>query len=173
MRRFTLLSLILLALILFTSVTVAQESYTVSSRSARVRAEPNTTSEVIATLRRGTAITILEEVEGTRVSGSKIWYRIEVDGETGYIHSSLVRAGTTTSNNTGGSGSSSGGSDSQPTLELISTPVPAAPAGYSCSCSRTCGQMTCDEAYFQLQQCGCSARDGDGDGIPCESVCGG
>jgi endonuclease YncB( thermonuclease family) len=43
---------------------------------------------------------------------------------------------------------------------------------YVCSCGKTCGQMTsCEEAYYQLNHCGCSARDGDEDGIPCESLC--
>jgi hypothetical protein len=48
---------------------------------------------------------------------------------------------------------------------------PPAPA-YTCNCSKTCEQMSsCEEAYFQLNQCGCSRRDGDGDGVPCENIC--
>ncbi len=44
--------------------------------------------------------------------------------------------------------------------------------GYSCNCSKTCTAMaSCDEAYYQLNSCGCSARDGDDDGVPCESLC--
>lgn len=50
-------------------------------------------------------------------------------------------------------------------------PVNTNSGGYACNCAKTCGAMSCDEAYFQLQQCGCSARDGDSDGIPCESIC--
>lgn len=50
------------------------------------------------------------------------------------------------------------------------TPIPA--PQYTCNCSKTCSQMSCREAYFQLNQCGCSRRDSDGDGIPCESQCG-
>ena len=43
---------------------------------------------------------------------------------------------------------------------------------YSCNCSKTCGQMSsCREAYFQLNNCGCRRRDGDNDGVPCESIC--
>ncbi|CAN5212386.1 hypothetical protein BH09PAT2_BH09PAT2_04570 [soil metagenome] len=56
----------------------------------------------------------------------------------------------------------------------ISTSAPAqesSSGGYGCNCSRTCSQMSCDEAYYQLNQCGCSARDGDGDGVPCEAQC--
>ena len=44
--------------------------------------------------------------------------------------------------------------------------------GYTCNCSKTCSQMaSCEEAYFQLNNCGCSKRDGDKDGVPCESIC--
>ena len=43
---------------------------------------------------------------------------------------------------------------------------------YTCDCSKLCGKIkTCDEAYYQLKNCGCSARDADGDGVPCESLC--
>jgi hypothetical protein len=43
---------------------------------------------------------------------------------------------------------------------------------YTCDCSKTCTQITtCAEAYYQLNTCGCSVRDGDGDGIPCENLC--
>ncbi len=44
--------------------------------------------------------------------------------------------------------------------------------GYSCNCSKTCPNMnSCEEAYFQLNTCGCSVRDGDDDGVPCENIC--
>ncbi len=44
--------------------------------------------------------------------------------------------------------------------------------GYVCNCSKSCPSMAnCEEAYFQLNDCGCSARDADDDGIPCESIC--
>lgn len=57
--------------------------------------------------------------------------------------------------------------DPEPQSSTSSTSV-----GYTCSCSKTCPQMaSCEEAYFQLNQCGCGARDGDNDGIPCESIC--
>jgi hypothetical protein len=61
----------------------------------------------------------------------------------------------------------------QPTQQLASTPVaPLATPGFTCSCSRTCEQVvSCEEAYFQLNQCGCGRRDGDNDGVPCENIC--
>lgn len=43
---------------------------------------------------------------------------------------------------------------------------------YTCDCSKLCSQITsCDEAYFQLNQCNCTKRDSDNDGVPCESLC--
>ncbi len=54
----------------------------------------------------------------------------------------------------------------------IAPPVENNSGGYGCDCSKTCSNMSCDEAYFQLNQCGCKERDGNGDGVPCESQCG-
>ncbi len=43
---------------------------------------------------------------------------------------------------------------------------------YTCDCKKTCTQIsTCEEAYYQLNNCGCSIRDNDKDGVPCESIC--
>lgn len=43
---------------------------------------------------------------------------------------------------------------------------------YICNCSKTCAQMSsCEEAQYQLNVCGCSARDGDKDGVACDSDC--
>lgn len=43
---------------------------------------------------------------------------------------------------------------------------------FVCDCSKTCNQISsCEEAYFQLNNCGCQARDGDKDGVPCENLC--
>lgn len=65
----------------------------------------------------------------------------------------------------------------QPTLsvaqpaEISQSPISTS-KGYSCNCNKTCTQMSsCEEAYFQLNQCGCSRRDGDKDGVPCENIC--
>ncbi len=43
--------------------------------------------------------------------------------------------------------------------------------GYVCNCSKTCAQMGCSEAQYQLNTCGCSRRDADHDGIACDSDC--
>jgi hypothetical protein len=51
------------------------------------------------------------------------------------------------------------------------TAIPQSSSGYSCNCAKTCPALSCEEAYYQLNNCGCSARDGDNDGIPCEAQC--
>lgn len=46
--------------------------------------------------------------------------------------------------------------------------------GFSCGIKRYCRQMaSCEEAKFYLNQCGLSKLDQDGDGVPCEVLCGG
>lgn len=42
---------------------------------------------------------------------------------------------------------------------------------YACNCSKTCAQMDCAEAQYQLNSCGCSRRDADKDGVACDSDC--
>lgn len=45
---------------------------------------------------------------------------------------------------------------------------------YSCDTTRPyCKDMqSCEQAKFYLNQCGVSKLDRDGDGIPCENICG-
>ncbi len=54
--------------------------------------------------------------------------------------------------------------------------VPPAEQSARFSCSppkRVCREMaSCEEAVFHLEQCGVSRLDGDGDGTPCEKICG-
>jgi deoxyribonuclease-1 len=48
----------------------------------------------------------------------------------------------------------------------------ANPSGWTCGTKTTCSQMSsCEEAKFYLTQCGLTRLDGDGDGIPCASLC--
>ncbi|MBN1916067.1 thermonuclease family protein [Candidatus Dojkabacteria bacterium] len=49
----------------------------------------------------------------------------------------------------------------------ISTPKPV--ETWACDCSKTCSQISsCAEAQYQLNTCGCKARDADHDGIACD-----
>jgi micrococcal nuclease len=50
-------------------------------------------------------------------------------------------------------------------------PEPPSGGGFTCNCAKTCPNMSCAEAQFQLNSCGCSARDGDNDGTACDSQC--
>jgi endonuclease YncB( thermonuclease family) len=44
--------------------------------------------------------------------------------------------------------------------------------GFICGSKTYCKQMTsCAEARFYLNECGLTRLDGNGDGVPCESVC--
>ena len=59
-----------------------------------------------------------------------------------------------------------------PTRELpVRQPNQSIEPRYSCGARKTCSQLSCDEAYFQLNNCGNKRLDNDGDGVPCESVC--
>jgi endonuclease YncB( thermonuclease family) len=59
-----------------------------------------------------------------------------------------------------------------PYQEPASAPTAATPLGMSCGSKKYCNQMTsCDEAKYYLTQCGIKRLDGNGDGVPCESLC--
>lgn len=46
------------------------------------------------------------------------------------------------------------------------------PQKFTCGTKRYCKEMTsCEEAEFYLNECGLTRLDGDGDGVPCESLC--
>ena len=45
-------------------------------------------------------------------------------------------------------------------------------AEFECGIKRYCKEMSsCEEARHYLEQCGLTRLDGDGDGVPCESLC--
>lgn len=111
-------------------------------------------------LRRGDRVMVTGEIRGDSVNRSRRWWIVIVDGQTVYIHSSQLAPVQVTA--------------TLRPFQLATASPPALTGGYTCNCSRTCSRIeTCDEAYFQLRECGCTGRDGDEDGIPCESLCGG
>lgn len=64
--------------------------------------------------------------------------------------------------------------------ERPKTAVPAdtAPSGttsgLTCGGKKYCSEMlSCEEARYYLTRCGLKTLDGDGDGVPCEKLCGG
>lgn len=47
------------------------------------------------------------------------------------------------------------------------------PVEFQCDCSKKCTQFAyCEEAQYQLEICGCTGIDGDGDGLACDAECG-
>ncbi len=54
--------------------------------------------------------------------------------------------------------------------KTVATPTDST-GSYACNCSKTCAQMSCSEAQYQLDTCGCSRRDADKDGIACDAQC--
>jgi GH35 family endo-1,4-beta-xylanase len=69
----------------------------VTRAGSRVRQLPDTKSNVITTLPAGSQIQYIGPVEGEAVNGNSGWYKIKIEGDTYYIHSSLVdeKQGTT------------------------------------------------------------------------------
>jgi|GEM_PF-6096339 hypothetical protein len=77
------------------SGTSTEQFYTVvASQAVNVRSEPSTSASVVTSLRPDTIVDVVDEVEGSAVSGNTIWYEIELDGDIAYIHSSLVQLRT-------------------------------------------------------------------------------
>jgi endonuclease YncB( thermonuclease family) len=59
----------------------------------------------------------------------------------------------------------------KPIQTTIQTSDIVSSGSYTCDCKKTCPNMSCSEAQYQLKSCGCSARDNDGDGMACDSQC--
>lgn len=141
------------------------------TRNANARSCPKRECDAVTVFSPGTAVSVVGWEHGEEVSGNDVWRLVLYDGDTVYVHSSLLVT-----------------SPPQPTISPIQVqqqqpqqsqiaatipPAPQSQTGYTCDCSRTCtgAILTCEEAYFQLNQCGCSRRDDDDDGVPCENLC--
>lgn len=66
---------------------VARYTATVNTDSLRVRLEPNTTSEILATMPEGEELEIVSETDG--------WVQVNIDGEYGYVSGDYVTCTTT------------------------------------------------------------------------------
>lgn len=58
--------------------------------NSNLRAEPNTSSNSIRLLNKGSKITILERVQGENLWAGNKWYKVKYDGKNGYIYANLV-----------------------------------------------------------------------------------
>ena len=143
--------------------------------TVNVRKGPGTSYDLVGSVSVNAALQVIGK------SGD--WYLIRHNGREVFIAGWLThRSRLVQPSRQQTSGSSSQPVVKQPIQQPVQQPVarvqqpaqseaPAQPA-YSCNCSKTCGAMSsCREAYFQLNNCGCRRRDGDNDGVPCESIC--
>lgn len=99
----------------------------VTADTAKIRAEANTSSEVVGSTSKGKTIDIIEAVKDA--SGA-VWYKVPIgNNEYGYIRSDLVETSETIEATGGSSGSSennSSGSDSNEATEKPAATVPTA-----------------------------------------------
>ncbi len=88
----TIISGMALAMILFAgtpsiSMAYPQTNGIVSATAAKVRKEPNTESDMVTSLLKGSSVTVVDEVTD---SAGTLWYKVSVDNSTGYIRSDLL-----------------------------------------------------------------------------------
>jgi uncharacterized protein YgiM (DUF1202 family) len=68
-----------------TVVRTADVTMVVSHSYAHLRKEPNTKSEIVATLKKGTKVDVIEKVAGGK------WAHVKVDKYEGYVAVSLLK----------------------------------------------------------------------------------
>jgi hypothetical protein len=73
-----------------TSPAVGQVYYVVRSANLRPCPLVNNDCRVTDSLHIGTSVTITGEMQGDTYDGSTLWYSIEHNGQTSYLHSALV-----------------------------------------------------------------------------------
>lgn len=151
------------------------ETYTVTG-SARVRSCSSTTCTQLSTLSSGSQIRVSGVQQGESVSGSNIWRIVQLpDGQTGYVHSSLLREGVieVAPVMVDQSGEASAALSNTSVPATSNTSVPATTVSWTCSgdiydCDSfsSRGEML---AYYNACPGDPSGLDGrDDDTIPCE-----
>lgn len=153
--------------------------YVVAPAHANARSCPRTTCSVVTSFARGAALNVLQRVSGEAVNGNSSWQAVKHGSQVVFVHAPLLsqtRPRPTTvpvAPPTRQSQPQPQQQEQQSQPAAVSAPPTAVPGPqFSCDCSKTCGAMaSCQEALFQLNQCGCSRRDSDRDGVPCESIC--
>ena len=134
--------------------------------TANLRLCPNRTCDPIAQLQTGEAVMATGTIQGEAItSGNPHWFRVDYGGQALYVYSQLVNISPPTQPPVSAPPISS-------TVQVQPPPISLPPqGGAGCpSLSATCSQLTCDQAYACLAA-GNSRLDGDGDGVPCESIC--
>ncbi len=139
------------------AIDAASTSLYVQTRSLNCRASPMRKASILAKFRRGDLVTINRY--------EKDWALVPraPDPDCWVARQNLAEAAP---------------SSQSPAMAAVPAAAPArnfieqADDGPSCGAKWKCGQMnSCEEANYYLNQCGLGRLDGDGDGVPCESIC--
>ena len=140
--------------------------YVVAAAQANGRSCPRTTCGIVTGFARGAEVQVLQAVSGEPVGGSSTWQAVKHGSRVVYVHGPLLSRSRPAP--TGVPARQTGSGQGQASVPPTAVPGPQ----FTCNCSKSCSAMaSCQEAYFQLNTCGCSRRDSDRDGVPCESIC--
>lgn len=129
----------------------------VSTDALNCRAAASVSSRALARLARGDGVVVRQEKDG--------WAEVDRGGTTCWVAARFLSE-----------------SYPAPAVEPVPERAPEQTTvrsydddeeRFQCGGKRTCGEMnSCAEANHYLDQCGVSRLDGDGDGVPCETICG-
>lgn len=137
-----------------TSPGLAERRF-VSSSALNCRSEGRTSARVVSRLAFGDSVVVRQEKDG--------WSEVDAAGTACWAASRFLSESYPVRSREPPSYS--------PAPRSVVRPRPE--RRLHCGGKRTCGEMnSCAEANFYLDQCGVSRLDGDGDGVPCESICG-
>jgi hypothetical protein len=154
------------------TVATAEGVTVTASNTVNLRGGPGTSYPITGSLAGGQTTRAKGQNNNWLYLGNDQWVAAWVVTVTGEVNTLPMQPAPPlpTSSTSGSSGGNTGG-DGGGGVQPVQPTLPPAPA-FVCNCSKTCPQMaSCEEAYFQLQQCGCTKRDGDSDGVPCEDIC--
>jgi hypothetical protein len=143
------------------------ETYYANVGNAPVHNCPATSCAVLASLNYGKAIQVIEVVQGESFDGIADWLHIHVVGVDGYIYGPFAALPTGLTQ--------ASGSPVSTVPAALSTPPPASTWNctgdqYNCSDFSTCDELM---SFWNTCPHDPSRLDRDGDGHPCESLCGG
>jgi len=131
--------------------------------TGQIRECPSRACEVLALLPADSVIVVDALVYGEDVDmGNDVWYRTLHAGQTGYVYSAVVVPIMPTLI----------GVSAPTSVPALSQPIVPLTGGICPRPDARCSELTCEQAYACLAE-GNRRLDGDGNGIPCQSVCGG
>lgn len=145
---------------------------------SNVRSCERTSCATVQQLYAGNTVQTLQRVKGEFVNNSDQWWQIDLNGQTAYIHSSLVTdvrpVSQSTTSQTGNPPTTNNNDFSQFTQPAYNPPANNAVVGGGATCpslSYTCSLLSCEQAQACLRD-GNKSLDRDKDGIACNRQCG-